>query len=121
MSISLNNEKGKIEIDAQAIAAIAGMAAVDSYGIVGMSSRHSIKDGITELLKKENFSRGIEVETDDNGKLNITLHIVVAYGMSISQVAVNAQEKVKYVLEEQIGIHVNEVNVVVQGVKVLTE
>jgi uncharacterized alkaline shock family protein YloU len=120
MSVTFKNEKGNILIGEQVIAVIAGMAAIDSYGIVGMASRHQIKDGISELLKKENLARGIEVESKDD-VINITLHIVVSYGVKISQVALNVQEKVKYVLENQIGIDVNEVNVIVQGVKVLAE
>ncbi|OEF98543.1 Asp23/Gls24 family envelope stress response protein [Desulfuribacillus alkaliarsenatis] len=120
MTINYINEKGKIDIGEQVVAVIAGMAAIDSYGIVGMASRHQIKDGISELLKKDNLSKGIEVYTKDE-KVYIDLHIVVSYGVKISEVAQNVQEKVKYILENQIGVKVEEVNVIVQGVKVLAE
>ena len=120
MTITFKNERGNIEIDDQVIAVIAGMAAIDSYGIVGMASRHQIKDGISELLKKENLTRGIEV-TNRDGSLHISLYIVVSYGVKISEVAKSVQEKVKYVLENHIGVNVDEINVIVQGVKVLAE
>lgn len=120
MTIKLNNEKGTVIVGEQVIAAIAGMAAIDSYGIVGMASMHQIKDGISELLKKENLSKGIEVIAKEDN-IQINLHIVVSYGIKISEVAQNVQEKVKYVLENHIGIKVDEVNVIVQGVKVLAE
>ena len=120
MTIIYKNERGIIEIGEQVVAVIAGMATIDSYGIVGMSSMHQIKDGLSGLLKKENLSKGIEVYTKDE-KVYIDLHIVVSYGVKISEVAQNVQEKVKYVIETQIGVKVEEVNVIVQGVKVLAE
>ncbi len=120
MAVTFKNEQGTIEIGEQVIAMIAGMAAMDSYGIVGMASRHQIKDGISELLKLDNLSKGIEVSVGENS-LKVVIHIVVSYGVKISQVAQNIQEKVKYILENHIGITVDEVSVVVQGVKVQAE
>ncbi|OEH85762.1 hypothetical protein BHU72_02985 [Desulfuribacillus stibiiarsenatis] len=120
MSYSINNENGVVYIGEQVIAAVAGMAAIDSYGIVGMASRHQIKDGIAELLKKDNLAKGIEVKFED-GKIRLIIHIVVSYGVKISEVAQNVQEKVKYVLENLTGVPVEEVSVIVQGVKVSAE
>ena len=58
MSIELQTKYGQIEISNDVIATIAGGAAVDCYGIVGMASKNQLKDGITEILRKENFTKG---------------------------------------------------------------
>lgn len=57
MSIEMKNKYGQIDISTEVIATIAGGAAIDCYGIIGMASRKRLKDGITELLGRDNFSR----------------------------------------------------------------
>lgn len=118
MPLQLVSENGKIDVADQVIAVIAGSAALDCYGLVGMASRKGLKDGIAELLGRENLSRGVEVRRVDE-LLHLDLYVIVSYGTKISEVAHNIQSKVKYVLEEVVGLKVDLVNVYVQGVRVL--
>ncbi|WP_028561492.1 Asp23/Gls24 family envelope stress response protein [Paenibacillus pinihumi] len=117
MPIQMNNESGNIYIADEVISVIAGSAAMECYGLVGMASRKQLKDGIAELLGRENLSRGVEVRRE-NELLHIDLYIIVSYGTKISEVAHNIQSKVKYVLNEVVGIHADHVHVFVQGVRV---
>lgn len=117
VAIQLDTEYGHIDISEEAIAVIAGSAAMECYGLVGMASRKQFKDGIAELLGRENLARGVEVNLENN-RLAIYLYIIVSYGTKISEVAHNIQQKVKYVLSEVVGLEVAEVGVVVQGVRV---
>lgn len=117
MGKEINNNLGKIDISEEVIATIAGAAAVECYGLVGMSSR-KITDGFTELLGRENLARGVMVKIDDN-QVVIDLYIVVGYGVNISEVATNVMERVRYTTENLTGLHVAQVNVNVQGVRVL--
>lgn len=117
MPMQLATENGKIDIADQVIAVIAGSAAVDCYGLVGMASRKQLKDGIAELLGRENLSRGVEVRREGE-RIHLDLHVIVSYGTKISEVAHNIQSKVKYVLEEVVGLQVDSVNVYVQDVRV---
>ncbi|WP_282941730.1 Asp23/Gls24 family envelope stress response protein [Paenibacillus sp. RC67] len=118
MAIELATEYGKVYITEEVIAVLAGSAALDCYGLVGMASRNQFKDGIAELLRRDNLSRGVEVRKDAQGALTIDLYIVVSYGTKISVVAHNVQTKVKYVLSEVVGLAVESVNIYVQGVRV---
>jgi uncharacterized alkaline shock family protein YloU len=118
MPLQLVSENGKIDVADQVIAVIAGSAALDCYGLVGMASRKGLKDGIAELLGRENLSRGVEVRREGE-LLHLDLYVIVSYGIKISEVAHNIQSKVKYVLEEVVGLKVDLVNVYVQGVRVL--
>ncbi|MCM3356972.1 MULTISPECIES: Asp23/Gls24 family envelope stress response protein [unclassified Psychrobacillus] len=117
MSIELTNEFGHIDISQDTIAQIAGGAAIECYGIVGMASKHQIRDGLTDILRKENFTKGVIVrqEKDD---LHIDMYIVVSYGTKISEIAYQVQSKVKYTLNKSLGMSVKSVNVYVQGVRV---
>ena len=117
MSIELQTQHGQIEISIDVIATIAGGAAVDCYGIVGMASKNQLKDGISEILRKENFSKGVIVRQEDE-LVHIDMYIIVSYGTKISEVAHNVQSKVKYTLDKTVGLAVNSVNIFVQGVRV---
>lgn len=118
MAIEVDTSLGKIYVMDEVIAVLAGSAALDCYGLVGMASRNQFKDGIAELLGRENFRRGVEVHRNELGSLSIDLYIVVSYGTKISVVANNVQSKVKYILNDVAGLKVDDINVFVQGVKV---
>lgn len=117
MSIELSTKYGQIDISNDVIATVAGGAAIDCYGIVGMASKNQIKDGITDILRKENFSRGIIVRQEED-RIHIDMFIIVSYGTKISEVASNVQNKVKYILDHTVGLSVDSVNIFVQGVRV---
>lgn len=120
MSIEVSTNLGQIEVANEVIATIAGVAAMDCYGLVGMASRSQLKDGITELLGRENLAKGIEVRTEENGVV-IDMYIIVGYGTKISEVAHNVQSKVRYTLDQMVGLKVKQVNINVQGVRLVNE
>lgn len=107
---------GSINISEEVIAVIAGVAAVESYGIVGMT-RRKLTDGVAELLGRENLTKGIDVKLED-GKVIIDLYVVVKYGTKINEVAQNVINKVQYNVEKLTGLSVRAVNINIQGVRV---
>lgn len=117
MSIELKTKFGQIDISNDVIATLAGGAAVDCYGIVGMASKQQIRDGLTEILRKENFTRGVIVR-QENDEVHIDMYIIVSYGTKISEIAHNVQSKVKYTLNQTVGLAIGSVNIYVQGVRV---
>jgi uncharacterized alkaline shock family protein YloU len=117
MSIEMKTKYGAIDISNGVLATISGGAAIDCYGIVGMASQKQLKDGLSELLRKENFSRGVVVRQEDE-QVHIDMFIIVSYGTKISEVAHNVQTKVKYTLDQMLGLAVDSVNIYVQGVRV---
>jgi uncharacterized alkaline shock family protein YloU len=117
MSIELKTNYGQIDITNDVIATIAGGAAVDCYGIVGMASKHQLKDGLTDILRRENFTRGVIVRQESD-EVHIDMYIIVSYGTKISEVAHNVQSKVKYTLDKTVGLSADSVNIFVQGVRV---
>ena len=119
MAVKINTQTGMIEISNEVIATVVGGAVTDVFGIVGMASKNQIKDNITEILRKENYSRGVVVR-QENG-IAVDVYTIVSYGTKISEVSRNVQEKVKYNLETMLGVTANSVNVYVQGVRVLPD
>ncbi|MCT4606395.1 MAG: Asp23/Gls24 family envelope stress response protein [Marinisporobacter sp.] len=116
MGALLKNKLGNIIIDHEVIASIAGAAAMECYGLVGMSKK-SKTSGITELLKRENQNKGVKVSSKEN-EVIIDLYIVVEFGTRISTVAQNIIDKVKYNIEISTGLKVKQVNINIQGVRV---
>lgn len=116
MSARLENEYGTIIIDSEVLARMAGLAAMDCYGIVGMAAKN-VKEGIFQLLKTESLTKGIRLNINEN-KISIDFHIIVEYGTNISVIANNVISTVKYTLEENAGLEVEQINVYVEGVRV---
>ena len=114
----ISNSNGDVLIDNEVMEKYAGSAAVENFGIVGMASV-SVRDGLVKLLKKDNVSHGVNVVVDENNKIKIDLHIIVAYGVSITAVSENLISNVKYKVEEFTGMEVEKISVFVEGVRVL--
>ena len=120
MPINKSTEFGNIDISLDAIANLAGGAITECYGIVGMASQKTLKDGWAELLKKENYARGVVVTQDETG-LVLNLYIIALQGIKLSQVVYEAQKRVKYVLEKTLEVKCNAVNIYVQGVRAVKQ
>ena len=113
----ISNNNGEVLIDNEVMAKYAGSAAVENFGIVGMASVN-MKDGLVKLLKKESLTHGINVDIEEN-HIILDFHVIVAYGVSISAVADNLIENVKYKVEEFTGMEVDKINIFVEGVRVI--
>ena len=116
MTLDKQTPYGGINISMEAIGAVAGSSAVECYGVVGMSSKNSTTENSYEVLKKENFYKGVIPRKSKDG-YEVDLYIVVAFGVKITEVIVEVQKKVKYVLETTFDIKFKSINVYVQGIK----
>lgn len=116
MLAKLENDYGVITIDSDLVAKIAGIAAMECYGIVGMASKNA-KDGAVKLLKKESASKGIKITIFEN-KINIEFYVIVEYGTNISVIAENIISTVKYKVENFVGLEVENVDIFVEGIRV---
>ena len=86
-------------------------------GCVGMAAVN-MKDGLVKLLKKDSLKHGINVTLNEN-KISLDFHVIVAYGVSIRAVSDNLIANVKYKVEAFTGIEVENINILVEGVRVI--
>lgn len=107
---------GRIEVSPRAIESIAGLVALESYGIVGLAPKDS-REYMVALLPRNNFRRGVQVKFVD-ARVVIDLFVIIEYGTRVSQVAQGIKNRVKYVIERDTGLRVAQVNVHVQGLRV---
>lgn len=117
MGRTVKTDLGNIVISDEVIATIAGMAASECYGVVGMAARR-LQDGLAELLGREHLGRGVQVAMKGDNVADINLYVIVGYGVRITEVARNVVQQVRYAVEQACGITVRDVSIHVQGVKV---
>ncbi|HHY14921.1 MAG TPA: Asp23/Gls24 family envelope stress response protein [Firmicutes bacterium] len=116
MAQQIQSQFGKISIREEVIAKISGVAAMECYGLVGMAPRN-VQEELTDLLRRDNLERGVDVQFNEDS-ISIQLYIVVEYGLKISEVARNVQERVKYHVERMLGLTVDRIDIKVQSVRV---
>ena len=118
MSIKRVNTYGNINVTKEAIATLVGGVVSECYGVVGMASRNIIKDGFAELLKYDNYSKGVIVNANGKG-IDIEVYIVIGFNMKVTEVVSEVQKKIIYITEKALQTNVVSCNVYVQGIKVI--
>jgi uncharacterized alkaline shock family protein YloU len=106
---------GSIQVTARAIASIAYHATLQSYGVVGLTSKNLV-DGLAQVIVKDP-TYGVEVHYDGRN-INIDLYIIVEYGTRVKSVADSVSHTVRFQVEKALGMPVNEVNVHVRGLRI---
>lgn len=114
--IEKNTTIGNVNISLDVVATVTGGAATECYGVVGMASQKKLKDGFYELLRKENYAKGIEVRDGETG-LILDLYVILGYGIKMTEILYEVQKKVKYVVESTLDVSVESVNIFVQGIR----
>ena len=99
MDCKFNTELGLVTVSDEVLVRVAGYAALNCYGIVGMASKRSA-DGIVQLMGRENLGRGVKIRTSDD-KVDIDLFIIVEYGISISAVGVSARSVIESTVRQR--------------------
>ena len=111
-ALTISSELGTITIAPEAIGQIVGRVAAECYGVVGMAAR----DRVSRLLPKGRALRGVAVRNVE-GAVALDLHVVVAYGLNLAEVASTVRSQVSYEVERLTGLRVASVDVHIQNVK----
>jgi len=114
--MSLENEtfeNGQVKISDDVVMIIAGIATSTVKGVY--SARTGVAEGITNLFSKNNYSKGIKVEINENTVV-LDIFINVEYGCKINEVAKEVQATVKKEIETMTDLVVASVNVHVQNI-----
>ncbi|WP_165247019.1 Asp23/Gls24 family envelope stress response protein [Adlercreutzia sp. ZJ141] len=107
---------GDLHIANDVLADMVGNAALECYGVVGMSAP-SAADGIAKLLPASRLRRGVTVASTDAG-VHVDLYVIIEYGTNIATVSQNLVEQVSFALNEYARVPIDGIDVHVQGVKV---
>lgn len=105
---------GQVQIADEVIAVIAGLAATEVDGVQKMSG--NITNEIVSKLGMKSLSKGVKVSIEDE-QVDVVLNLILKYGVSISKISREVQEKVKGAIETMTGLTVNEVNIRIAGIQ----
>jgi uncharacterized alkaline shock family protein YloU len=106
--LSLDLEHGRLTITREAVAEIVAERTLGCYGVVGLSAGTRVG----RIFRRE----GISIDGDARA-LRIQLHIVVAHGLNLAEVASTVRSQVAYEIERLTGLKVAAVEVVIERVR----
>jgi uncharacterized alkaline shock family protein YloU len=109
---------GNIVIAPRVVFTLTLQAALSTYGVVGIASRHTGAD-----CTHSDPRRGIEIdisEPDATGARHVTasIHVIAEYGVRVQAVTSSLQHQVQYNVERATGYVVDAINVHVSGLRV---
>jgi uncharacterized alkaline shock family protein YloU len=107
------NDLGRVAMTTSAIAAVAGRAVDESFGVVDQAGRR----GPLRLLSRgRGGGPGVRVSESDGG-LALELHVVVDYGVNLAEVTAMVQARVAYEVERHTGLPLRVVDVHVDSAR----
>ena len=107
---------GNLHVANDVLADMVGNAAMECYGVVGMTAP-SDADGIAKILPASRLRRGVVVTTTEAG-IHVDLYVVIEYGTNINTVSQNLIDRVSFVLTQYAQVPLDGVEVHVQGIKI---
>ncbi|MBR4036477.1 MAG: Asp23/Gls24 family envelope stress response protein [Oscillospiraceae bacterium] len=110
-------QEGGLKISVTVIEKVAKIAAMEVDGVINVSVGSS---GMKGFLAKTNLPKAVEVNMIE-GVADITVSIVVKYGVKLPAVCKEVQQVVKANVQNMTDITVSKVNIVVTGVETVTE
>lgn len=102
--VAATTAHGSISVTPQALAQVVATALEESYGVVGRGG------GRMPRLGRRKGTKGIVVRSGADG-IEVTVTVVVEYGLKLSEVAAVVQDRVRYEIERRTGLEVASVDV----------
>ena len=87
----------------------------------GIAIQKASREKFQARRGKEKLAKGVVVKTTEAGTIAVDDYTGLSYGTQISEVSKNIQERVKFSLENQLGITTDTVNVYIQNIKIVGE
>lgn len=98
------------------LAELAGLAALECYGIVGMTHPH-LRASVAQILSRDKLTKGVKIKEDDSQKIKVELGVIIEYGVNLVEVARNLIDRVKYEIKKYTDVEIESVDIFIQGIK----
>ena len=117
-TIKTDDNLGEVKIADEVVAIIAGLAAMEVYGVSSMAG-NATRELISKLGMKS-LSKGVKVDVLE-GIVTVSLALNLKYGYNIMDITAKVQDKVKTAIENMTGLEVADVNIRIAGVDIPEE
>lgn len=106
---------GTLRVSNDCIADLAGYAALECYGVVGMAVIDE-RAGVARLLPSARLRKGIDVAAA-NGRVSVDLHVIVEQGVNMAALVGNLTSSVKFLLKQIAELENVDVRVHIEGLR----
>lgn len=106
----------EIQVSTKDIAELVGEVCSSSYGVLGLTKVKNLKSQLATLLNKDNYIEGILI-SKEKSKYIIDVHVLVAYGVKISEVVNELSKGIAYNLNKKYGPVFSKVNIYVEELR----
>ena len=112
MAISTSNLYGNIAVSREAIRTVAGIAALECYGIWGVGRKRVVRNTASEIRLRN----GVRVWAAKN-KVGIYIDLIICFGMPVDEIINSVRNTIKYNVENFSGMEVIFVDIGVMGIR----
>ena len=115
--IIVHNHLGGIKFTRPFFASLISKTATSCFGVAAMNASRPIErlaDILPITSSLFNIHKGVDIRIK-NGKVNISIHISVMYGVNVSAVVNSIKNKLRYAVEEQTRLTVENIDVYIDG------
>lgn len=109
------NPLGSVRLTNDYFAGLVSEAAQNCYGVAAMTSSGTEDDIKSFILRDNHRDKGVRV-TEENGLLNLELHIQVGYGLNIQTIVSSITHRVRHTVEKSTGLKVGRIDVYVDDI-----
>ena len=106
---------GSLKVSNDVIADLAGYAALECYGVVGMAITDE-QEGVTRLLPTYRLRKGIGVSSE-GGRVAVDLHVIVEAGVNMASVVRNLTSSVTHLIKQIAELQSVDVKVHIEGLR----
>lgn len=111
-----NAVPGILHVSRDCFADLAGYAALECYGVVGMAETDD-QGALVRLLPNQHLSKGVNVSFDEQGAASIDLHVIVEQGVNLTSVVGNLKSSVSFLLQHIADLTDATVRVHIEGMR----
>lgn len=111
MAISTSNLYGNISVSRKAIRSVAGIAALECYGVWGVGKKRIVRNASNEFRRN-----GVRVWASKN-KIGIYIDLIICFGVPVDAIIAATRNAIKYKVENFSGMEVLFVDIRVMGIR----
>lgn len=113
--IKIKNHLGTIKISNKYLRDVISETVEECFGVAGMNYYGAVQGAENMILGNKLSNKGVIIRQEDN-KIAVDLHITVTYGVNVHAISDSIIHKVQFVLNDQTGVEVSEINVFVDKI-----
>jgi uncharacterized alkaline shock family protein YloU len=102
---------GEIVIAPRVLEVITGIAATKVDGVYALQNKN-----VTDGLSKTSLGRGVYLQTEEDGTVNVDIYVSLQYGVNVPAVSIEIQKAIKTAVYDMAEVLISEVNVHVESI-----